>query len=77
MDRARAIRLLAMGDKAMTIYDGASSAWEGMKTAKTASQLMVGGVKTLSSDSGIRGPGELAITAVLTTVAGLFLFARK
>ena len=74
MDRSKAIRMLALGSKAMTVYDGASSAWEGMKGAKTASQLMVGGIRTLTTE--LRSPMELAIAAMFTALAGTMLFRK-
>jgi hypothetical protein len=75
--------LLSGGERALEVYSGATKAWQGMKTGKTASQLMregalsiIGGEDPLGANfkraqEGRAKAGEKAIIAILSGIMGV------
>lgn len=70
MDRERAIRLLVAGEKMLDIADGASSAWQAMKTGKTFSDLAV---QTSIGAEKVQKGSALATFTILTGIMGSIL----
>lgn len=54
-ERNKVIALLAMGEKAVKVYSGASDAWDGFKAAGTASHHFSGLSETLIGADGLVG----------------------
>jgi hypothetical protein len=71
MNRSRAIALLASGDKALSVYDGASKAWDAYGSIRS-------GAETISQ---IRTGSEIAAVGILTSVMMVILtpmiFSKK
>jgi hypothetical protein len=85
MDRNKALLWMSRGERAVQMYSGASKAWEGMQTGKTASNLMAEGIGAIigaedplganfkRAQEGREKLGAKGIMAILTGCMGAIL----
>lgn len=70
MNRDGILGLISKGETTLQAYDGAKSAWDAMKTGKTASELMMTGAESLGVVP--RTSGELAVAALFGAMVTIF-----